>query len=275
VQIGISSYTLPWSVGIAGFPQPEPPLTAEGLVKEARRLEVGVLQIADNLPLHTLGATELGQLSAAAHDLNIEIEVGTRGVEPAHLLLYLDIAKRLGARLLRTLTHTASSTPDLVQVERWLREVLPAFASHGISIALENYERHTSGELRRLVENIGSPWIGICLDTVNSLGALEVPRTVVEELGDQVLNLHVKDFRITRNPSMLGYDVRGCAVGEGRLDVPWLLAEMKARNRDPNLIIEQWVPYPGSIDEAVEMEREWTGRSVQFMKQTVALAATV
>jgi 3-oxoisoapionate decarboxylase len=275
MQIGISSYTLPWSVGITGFPQPEPRLTAEDLVKEAQRLEVGVLQIADNLPLHTLSVTELGQLSVTARDLNIEIEVGTRGVEPAHLLVYLDIAKRLGARLVRTLTHTSDSTPDLAQVEQWLREVLPAFASHNISIALENYERHTSGELRSLVENIGSPWIGICLDTVNSLGALEVPRMVVEELGDHVLNLHVKDFRITRNPSMLGYDVRGCAVGDGRLDVPWLLTEMKVRNRNPNLIIEQWVPYPGCIDKAVEMEREWTCRSVQFMKETVALAAIV
>jgi sugar phosphate isomerase/epimerase len=275
MQIGISSYTLPWSIGVRGFPHLVPRLTAQGLLEEAHRLGVHVVQFADNLPLHDLSAAELRRLSAMASEWGIEIEVGTRGVEPSHLLSYLDIAMRVGARLLRTLTYRADGLQDLDHTARWIREVLPAFAASGVAIAIENYERHTSAEFRRLVEDIASPWFGICLDTVNSLGALESPRVVVAELGDYVLNLHVKDFRIGRSASTMGFEVTGCAAGDGRLDVPWLLEEMRTRGRDPNLIIELWPPYPGSIEEAVKTEREWCERSVHFMKQTVAAVVAV
>jgi sugar phosphate isomerase/epimerase len=60
-------------------------------------------------------------------------------------------------------------------VEGRLREVLPEFARAGVSIALENYEAYATRELAELVARIGSSHLGICLDTVNSFGALESP----------------------------------------------------------------------------------------------------
>src|SRR4029077_19166576 len=104
----------------------------------------------------------------------------------------LEIARSVGATFLRTLTHTQESRPALDQVESWLREILPEFEHAGVAIGIENYERHTAPELAALVENIGSEYLGVCLDTVNSLGALEGTQEVVRILAPYVINVHVK-----------------------------------------------------------------------------------
>jgi sugar phosphate isomerase/epimerase len=84
---------------------------------------------------------------------------------------------------------------------------------------------------------------------VNSLGALEKPREVVALLGPHTINVHVKDFEIRRVDTMMGYLVTGCAAGEGRLDIAWLVGELREHGRDPNLILELWPPYAGSIEQ--------------------------
>jgi len=217
---------------------------------------------------------ELTRLRHTAEEWDIEVEVGTRGVAPGHLLRYLRIARCLGARILRTLTHTADFRPDLNQVEAWIREVLPRFEDAGVSLAIENYERHSCADLARLVERLESPHAGICLDTVNSLGALETAREVVALLGPHTINLHVKDFEIRRVDTMMGFLVTGCPAGEGRLDIPWLVGEIRQHGRDPNLILELWPPYAGSVGETMAMEREWVARSVRFLKKYERCAVT-
>jgi sugar phosphate isomerase/epimerase len=274
MRAGIGSWSFPWATGVPGYPSPAHPLRPLGLLELARELQAGVIQIADNLPLDGFGEDELTRLRHTAEEWDIEVEVGTRGVTPGHLLRYLRIARCLGARILRTLTHTADSRPDLVQVEAWIREVLPQFEDAGVSLALENYERHSCAGLARLVESLGSPHAGICLDTVNSLGALETPREAVALLGPHTINLHVKDFEIRRVDTMMGYLVTGCAAGEGRLDIPWLVGEIRQHGRDPNLILELWPPYAGSVEQTVAMEREWVARSVLFLKKYERRAAT-
>jgi 3-oxoisoapionate decarboxylase len=274
MRVGIGSWSFPWATGVPGYPSAPDPLSPLGLLELARELQAGVIQIADNLPLDGFSEDELKRLRHTAEEWHIEIEVGTRGVAPDHLLRYLRIARCLGARILRTLTHTAESRPDLVQVEAWIREVLPQFEGAGVSLALENYERHSCADLASLIERLDSPHAGICLDTVNSLGALEAPREVVALLGPHTINLHVKDFEIRRIDTMMGYLVTGCAAGEGRLDIPWLVGEIGRYGRDPNLILELWPPYAGSVQQTIAMEREWVGRSVRFLKQYERCAAT-
>lgn len=97
MRLGISTWSLPWSVGVPGYPQPERPLDAIDLVTRASDLGVEVLQIADNLPLHTLTEPELAHLAQAARRHGIALEVGTRGLDHEHLVRYIDIAAQVGA----------------------------------------------------------------------------------------------------------------------------------------------------------------------------------
>ena len=101
------------------------PETLADLLERAAVLKVGVVQVADNLPLHALDSIELRDARDQALSLGLRIEIGTRGVEPAHLLRYLRLAVSFDAALLRTLTRSVEQQPSLERAEKWIREVLP------------------------------------------------------------------------------------------------------------------------------------------------------
>jgi sugar phosphate isomerase/epimerase len=267
MKVGIGSWTYGWSIGVEGYPAPAKPLTAFDVLSRAHDFGLGVIQLADNLPVHTLSSAALWELKACAGEWNIEIEIGTVGVQPDHLLRYLELARFLGARLVRSLVCDVASRPDLPQAAAWLKEALPAFEAAGVCLALENYEGNTSPQLAALVRDAASPCLGVCLDTVNSLGALETPGMVVEALAPYVRSLHVKDFDIARVESRMGYLVSGRPAGEGMLNVDWLLTELRCAGSKPNLILELWTPYQGSVEETVKLEQEWALRSVRFLKR--------
>jgi|LSQX01.1.fsa_nt_gb sugar phosphate isomerase/epimerase len=271
-QLGISSWSYPWAIGVPGYPAPKKPLTALGLVERARTLGVGIVQIADNLPLHLLDNEELEELRDAAEEYGIGLEIGTRGVQPDHLRRYLEIAKYLKSGLLRTLTHTVESQPDLAQIEAWLGEVLPDFAAAGAVIALENYERHSAHELAGLIRKIDHAALGVCLDTVNNFGALEGPEVVLNTLAPYVLNLHIKDFAIDRIDTAMGYLVSGKPAGEGRLNVPAVIELLNQQNRDINIVLELWPPYQGSVEASIRNEAEWVERSITYLKSVLKQA---
>jgi sugar phosphate isomerase/epimerase len=267
MRIGIGSWTYGWSIGLKGYPPPAKPMTALDLLSRARDFGIGLVQVADNLPLDQLPESELEELKQRAAEWNIELEIGTTGIVPEHLLRFLKLAQYLGARLVRSLLSDIDSRPDLSQAAAWLREALPAFEGANVCLALENYEKYTSRELAGLVREIDSPCLGVCLDTANSLGAMETPAVVVGELAPFVRSLHVKDFKIVRVQSRMGYCVTGCPVGDGMLNIGWLLDELRAADSDPNMIIELWTPYCGSVEETIVLEQEWAARSVPFLKR--------
>jgi len=265
VRLGISSWTFPWAIGVSGYPQPARPIRSADLLGKAAALQVSVVQIADNLPLHKLDSKELRDVRDQAASLGIKIEIGTRGVDPDHLLLYLSLALELDATLVRTLTHTTDSQPSLEQAEHYIREVLPQFESHGVTLGLENYEKHSSVALASLVRRIDSRRVGICLDTINSLGALEPPEDVVKTLAPLTVNLHIKDFVIERVPYKMGFAVSGAPAGKGMLDIPWLLKQMRS-GENVSAILEQWPLPKDSVEATIAMEQEWAEQGVQYLR---------
>ena len=112
-RLGISSYSFVWAAGVRGYPPPPNPLTPLGLLDKAAKLGVRVVQIADNLPLDQLPETELESLLGRAQSLSIELELGTRGIQAEHLRRQLQLAARLGARLLRVVTDTRAHRPSV------------------------------------------------------------------------------------------------------------------------------------------------------------------
>jgi sugar phosphate isomerase/epimerase len=266
---------VPWAIGVPGYPQPQHPLTAIGLLDLAVKLELGIVQIADNLPLDQMSDASLDELRAAAHTRGITLEAGTRGVEPSHLLRYIAIAQRIGATIIRTLSHTAELKPDIGQVETWIRQVLPTLEEAGVTLALENNEAHSVSEYAWLMRRIASPYVGICMDTANSLGRPEVLKAVVEELAQFAVVLHVKDFDIHRIDTRMGFSVVGCPAGEGKVDFDLVFDQLALRGRDPSVILEHWPPFAGTIENTVRLEEEWVARSIRFLKARASVPALV
>lgn len=267
MRIGLSSYTYTWAVGVPGFP-PRDPMSPAGLLARASLLGVGVVQFADNLPLHALSAAEVDEVAADADDHGITVEVGCRGIGPG-LSRYAQIAQRFGAHFVRLVIDSTDDHPTPAETVARLREFESEFRAAGLTLAIENHERFTCAELIGILDGLGD-WTGICLDTVNSLGALEGPKAVVAALGPRAINLHLKDFSIERHRHQMGFDVVGAPAGEGMLDVPWLVRALGATAVE-TAILELWTPPEPSLEATIAKEAEWAERSVAYLVTTPGL----
>ena len=263
MKVGISSWSCTWAVGVAGYPSPEHPMGAMALLDRASEVQADVLQIADTLPLHLLSAGEQIQLAEEASRRNIALEAGTKGMDSSHLLRYLDIALRLGAKLVRTLPHDGEDRPDFAEALKRLNAVKREYERAGVMLGIENYEYYPSSWFAQLIEAVDSPSIGICLDTVNSFGRGESFAEVIGSLGRYTANFHCKDYRITRSPTMMGFDISGCPAGEGMLDLR--LASQVLRD-DISWIIESWVPWQGDSKTTLALEKDWLVRGMENLR---------
>lgn len=271
VKLGISTWSLPWSVGVRGYPEPKRRLGALGLIEKAVEHGVHVVQIADNLPLDGLSDSELDRVAQAAADQGLEIEVGTRGVEPEPLARYIVIARRLGARSLRTvLGGSMCGAQELAAAEGNVSEILRDLERHQVRLAIENNEAFSAAEFAGLVRQLGSPFVGVCLDTANSLGRPELLDSVVEQLADHTVMVHAKDYDIQRFDTRMGFSISGQAAGDGRVNFDAVLTALRDRGRDDiSVIIEHWPPFAGTIEAAIDLEEEWLARSVNFFRSRV------
>ena len=266
--LGIGSYAFPWAVGIRGYPPPAAPLDAVGLVAAAADAGLGLLQICDNLPLHEMTGQAVERIAAAAAAARLALEIGTRGTVRARLERYLELAVSMGARLVRTLIEEQGAE-GLAEAEQSLRRVVPLYEKAGIVLAIENYEAHPSRDLAALVRRLASPSLGVCLDTVNSFGALEYPAEVEALLLPLAMSIHVKDFNFRRAEHRLGYIIEGAPAGAGRLDVPGLVEAATVAGRNPGMVLELWTPWQGTIESTVARERAWVRQSIDFLRRCI------
>ena len=261
MKLGLSSYAYTWSIGVPGHP-PAYPMTASQLLETAARSKVAVVQIADNMPLHRLPAAEIDALAELAARLGISVEIGTRGITPDHLQRYLTLARRFGSPILRVVIDSPEKQYSPEAATDLLRSSARAFRDAGVILAIENHDRLPSPVLARMVHDLGPDWVGVCLDTVNSLGALEGPGVVVETLGPLTVNLHLKDFTIFRPAHMMGFTVEGRPAGCGQLDISWLLKSLAAHGRDFSAIVELWTPPEPTLEQTIGKEQRWAEQSV-------------
>jgi sugar phosphate isomerase/epimerase len=269
MRLGIGSYTYVWAVGVPGYPAPAEPLTALEIIDQAVELGVRVVQIADNLPLHTQSPEKLDELLRRAGERNIVLEVGTSGIDAENLSRYLGIARRLHSRILRTVIDTATDRPSPGEVVARLAPLMIAFERAGVTLALENHDHFKATTLLDIVNRLGSRHVGVCLDTANSLGCMEGPEHIVATLGARVVNLHIKDVCVFRPPHHKGFVVEGRPAGQGQLDLPAILRGLRERGADPNAIVELWPPPEPEIADAVAKENAWARQSIGYVRTLI------
>ncbi len=266
IKPGLSSYAYTWAVGAPGQ-EPDHPLTAFDLVNLTCEAGMTVLQVADNLPLHLLPSIELEKLRSYSQQKGISIEVGTRRLDEATLGTYLAIASVFGSPFLRIVIDDGPYRPSLPEIKSLIINALPELKKLGIRLAIENHDRLSCRQFVEIIDGTDPDWVGICLDTVNSLGAGEGLETVVERLAPLAINFHVKEFQIRRADHKMGFLVEGAILGEGMLPLEAIIPKL-GRNCK-TAILEQWTPPGGSIGETIRREKEWAVRSAFYLKSIV------
>jgi 3-oxoisoapionate decarboxylase len=265
VAIGLSTYCFLWR----GSERVAHPMGLTDMVEETAAAGLQLFQVCDSPVLAGLTPAQLRDLRAAADGAGVALEVGTRGLRPDHLLHHLAIAGALGARLVRSMWTSGEDRPDRAEAARRLREVLPAFAAQGVTLALETYEQVPTAQLLGLVEELDDPHLGICLDPGNTVAALENPRDVVERCAPRTANLHVKDFGFARSPGWVGFELNGRPLGTGLLDLPHLLATVRPDERGISQVVEHWLPWQDDEATTCAAEAAWTQRSVDVLRRAV------
>jgi sugar phosphate isomerase/epimerase len=212
-------------------------LDGEGLqrlAERARTLGLELLASGDFVGSATHGAT---------------VEDGAQRVRG-----WLDGAQAIGSPVLRLASGfyraELAGRPDLIEAERRhvaavLRATAPLARERGIALLLENHSDFTSAEYRALLADAGDPDVGIFIDLVNPISALEDPLPVVTALAPLARAGHVKDYRLASawvrgRYHRRGFDVRWCYPGEGALDLRGVLGALLRAHPD--------TPFPLSVE---------------------------
>jgi 3-oxoisoapionate decarboxylase len=266
LQLGISSYTYTWAVGVPGS-IPARPLTVYDLVDLARISGVKRVQIADNFPLEGMTYEQLTDLYDYSLKHNVAIEMGSRGLTSEHTLKCLETAERLHSPILRMVIDRPGYEPDLKSIINVISGLVPEFRSRKIKLAIENHDRFKAREFEHIIQSVGSEWAGICLDSVNSMGAGEGFETVSEILIPYTFNLHLKDFTIFRVSHKMGFVIEGRPAGKGMLNIDKLVSTLSEGGLCQSAILELWTPPEPSIEDTILKEERWAAESIKFLKQ--------
>nr|WP_274637005.1 TIM barrel protein [Microbacterium bovistercoris] len=264
-MIGLGTYAFFWQHS-DGVPEP---LSLIGAFESTRELGVDLFQICDYAPLETMTDAEIRDAAAAARELGVTVQLGTKGIDPEHLARFLGRATVFGADLVRSMLHGPDSRPRLAEAEEQLRAVLPWYEASGVTLALETYEQVATDDLVALVARLDSPALGICLDPANVVARLERPRDCVEATAALTRNVHVKDFAFARQPGWVGFTYGGAPMGTGLHDYPHLLRAVRPRERGIDEIVEHWLSWQGDVETTIRTEREWTRTAIDYLRSTI------
>ena len=147
------------------------------------------------------------------------------------------------------LLHPGQLVVEGTYQQAWdgLREALidtvPLAKQMGAAIGLENVWNKfllSPREARVFVDEVGSEWVGIYLDTANMM-AYGYPEHWIRELGPRIKKVHFKDFRRSEH--------RFVNLLEGDTDWPAVMAALRAVDYDSTLIHEMG----GSREELIDL----------------------
>jgi sugar phosphate isomerase/epimerase len=127
-------------------------------------------------------------------------------------------------------------SPDLIETERRyvidvLELALPRAEEAGVQLLLENHSDFTVAEYRSIVDELGRDRVGVFLDLINPVAALDDPLPVVVELAALAPAGHLKDYLFRSIQTDDSYHRRGFEVlyrypGEGTAPLADLLAAL-------------------------------------------------
>jgi 3-oxoisoapionate decarboxylase len=277
LQVGLGAYGVAWLLSPAtqGLTArgPDPggaeyslPLTIVDLVRLAADFGFRRLQLADNTPVDALSATEWREVLRVAGERQVALEVGMRGLREESVRRYLDRAVDAGSPFLRIVIDHAQFEPETAEIVRVLRRLVPVLAERRVVLAIENHDRFSARDLSTMLETVASPWLGFCLDTVNSLGAGEGMETVVAVLAPHVVNVHLKEFVVRRSAYQGGFVVEGAPLGTGWLKESRVRSFLAQLPRCRSVTLEQWVPAQPNIAATVAEELRWCAEGVRTLR---------
>jgi 3-oxoisoapionate decarboxylase len=217
VIVGLNPYGVAYTLGLQG--------------DEGSGLD-GFLEIADEIgarvvELHApwLDGLDLAALSERLGDRVPVVSCGLDGGDDAALAAAVALGARVMrlplSRVLQGDRHAADWAAIVAGVRARLARLAPRAAAAGVSLAIENHQDFTSGDLMQLCAEAGDA-VGITLDTGNAFPVAEAPLDFARTVAPRVRHVHLKDYRVQFTDE--GYRLVRCAIGDGAVPFPELVA---------------------------------------------------
>lgn len=139
----------------------------------------------------------------------------------------IQLAKEAGATVLRTVALSGrryerfESAEAFRQFRKQAVERLglaePVVRRERVKLAIENHKDWLVPELLRILERFSSEYVGVCIDTGNSISLLETPMEFVRAYAPFVMTTHFKDMAVEEYEE--GFLLSEVPLGEGFLDL--------------------------------------------------------
>lgn len=183
-----------------------------------------------------LDPAHLRRVRAHADSRGIRLEIGLLSICPSatifnaaegtaeeQLTRAVDAALVLGSPIVRCVvgrfvdrTSAGGIDARIADAIRVLENVRSRVIDAGLKIAVENHAGDLQArELKRLVEEAGSDYVGVCIDAGNALWAMEDPHLTLETLAPYVVTSHMRDSAVRRTAG--GAEVAWTRMGEGNV----------------------------------------------------------
>lgn len=219
--------------------------TIDGLLDRVAALGLSALQININGPRHRAltGTTtaHLQRVAARAREMGLALEVASGGTDPSKMLLVLELARQLGAEVVRTTVGQVAGNDDLGRAAGSLGQVAPEYEDSGISLAIENHEDLTAAQVVNLIERIDSPAVGAVYDSGNSIPFYQDPVEEARLLAPHARTTHIKDHLLVRDDGVV-WSV-GTPLGRGAIPLPEIVEVLRGAPHLKRLMVQTCYGY--------------------------------
>lgn len=283
MKIGIDSYCYHRFFGEV-YPQQAPPprrMSLEDFLHRARELKVDGVSL-ESCFIPNKDAAYLRDVKAILDDYGLDrvyawghpdgLEGGRNTDAYQKMIASLPHARNIGADIMRVVGSSLMFRhephgPQIERLTKMFREAVKAAEDHGIKLAVENHIDFTADEILRLIDSVGSPFLGLNFDTGNFLRLLDDPIKGMEKLARYVYATHIKDLKPQKGVAADEWFFFSCTpVGDGLVDNQKLAELLRDAGYEGFLAVEIDFLHPdynGDEDGAVE-------RSVQELRRIAA-----
>jgi sugar phosphate isomerase/epimerase len=147
-------------------------------------------------------------------------------------------ARESGATVMRTVALSGRRYEVFDRAESWRQFVgrawhsltlaEPVVRQHRLRLAVENHKDWFIEDLLGIMRHLSSEYVGILVDTGNSIALLEEPHEVVEAFAPWAISTHFKDMAVAEAED--GFLLSEVPLGRGFLDLPRIIATLTRAN---------------------------------------------
>jgi 3-oxoisoapionate decarboxylase len=184
-----------------------------------RELAQKVRASSESYDMKVEGSLQLPQAAGDAERFSRELRIG----KEAGISIF---RTTLGGPRFEVFTQLADYESWKSSLRRTLELAETAAKKLGVRIAIENRQDLQMQEWIDLMRSISSSQIGLCLDTGSSLGLLESPLDVVQQLAPFTLSVLLQDVAVHQVED--GFEMAATPLGKGILDLPEMLKVLRA-----------------------------------------------